>query len=352
MDVLSQGLAGAIVASSLANPQQVRLAAAIGCFAGLLADADVLIRSSDDALLFLDFHRHFTHALLFIPVGGLLAALLAWPFARRALSFRRLYLYALLGYLPSGLLDACTSYGTHLLWPLTETRIAWSVISIIDPLFTLVLAAGLILALARRSALPARIALSLALLYLVFGMVQRERAESVARALAASRGHRIERIALHPSLGNVLLWRSVYSAGGHYHVDAVRAGLLSAPRVYAGGALPHAARADLPGLQPGSVLARDIERFEKFSDGFLARHPDRPDVLGDVRYALLPNSTLPLWGIRHDLSRQDRHVEFVTFRQHDGKQRRAFMDMLLGRAVAAKPGAGNDQPGNARGKPP
>jgi inner membrane protein len=79
------------------------------------------------------------------------------------------------------------------------------------------------------------------------------------------------------------------------------------------------------------VLARDIERFKYFSGGFVARHPKRPDVLGDVRYALLPNSTLPLWGIRLDPARQDEYVAFVAFRQHDGAERRAFMDMLLGR---------------------
>jgi inner membrane protein len=333
MDVLTQGLAGAVMASSFAQPRQMRAAAAIGFFAGLLADADVLIRSSNDALLFLDFHRHFTHALLFIPLGGLVAAWLAWPFARRRLDFRSIYIFALLGYFPSGLIDACTSYGTSLLWPFSDARIAWNVISIVDPIFTLVLVAGLSLTLYRRSALPARSAVVLALLYLLFGMAQRDRAETAARALAASRGHDIERIVVHPTLGNVLLWRSTYSAAGHYHVDGVRVGLVAPPIVYAGGSLPHFSLGDFPEVEAGSVLARDIERFTHFSDGFVARHPGRPDVLGDVRYALLPNSTLPLWGIRFDPAQQEQHVEFMTFRQHDGAERRAFMDMLLGRPL-------------------
>ena len=333
MDILTQGLAGAIIASSIARPQQVRVAAAIGFFAGLLADADVLIQSSNDALLFLDFHRHFTHALLFIPFGGLIAAMVAWPFARRRLDFASIYLFALIGYFPSGLIDTCTSYGTSLLWPLSDARIAWNVISIVDPIFTLTLIAGLVMTLKNRSTLPARLAVALALLYLLFGMVQRDRAEAVALTLAASRGHEVGRIVVHPTLGNVLLWRSIYSADGHYHVDGVRVGLLAPSIVYGGGTLPHFSIVDLPEAQPGSVLARDIERFIHFSDGFVARHPERPDVLGDVRYALLPNSTLPLWGIRFDPAQQDGHVEFMTFRQHDGAERRAFMDMLLGRPL-------------------
>lgn len=333
MDILTQGLASAVIASSIAKPQQLRVAAAIGFFAGLLADADVLIQSSNDALLFLDFHRHFTHALLFVPVGGLIAATIAWPFARRRLDFASIYLFALLGYFPSGLIDACTSYGTSLLWPLSDARIAWNVISIVDPVFTLILIAGLFLALKKGSALPVRLAVALALLYLSFGLLQRDRAEAAARTLAAGRGHEVERIVVHPSLGNVLLWRSIYSSGGHYHIDGVRVGLLAPPIVYGGGSLPHFSIGNLPEVKAGSVLARDIERFTHFSDGFVARHPERPDVLGDVRYALLPNSTLPLWGIRFDAARQDEHVAFVTFRQHDGAERRAFMDMLLGRPL-------------------
>lgn len=333
MDVLTQGLAGALLAGSFARPQQLRAVAAVGFFAGLLADADVLIRSGNDALLFLDFHRHFTHALAFIPVGGLIAALLSWPLARRRLDFPSLYLFALLGYLPSGLIDACTSYGTSLLWPFSDARVAWNVISIVDPVFTLILLAGLVTALVRKHALPAQIAVALALLYLSFGMVQRDRAEAEARTLALSRGHAIERMVLHPTLGNVLLWRSIYASHGQYHIDAVRVGLLSPTRIYEGGSLPQFSAQDLPELRPGSVLARDIERFGYFSDGFVARHPERPDVLGDVRYALLPNSTLPLWGVRFDVAQQDAHVEFMTFREHNEEARRAFLDMLLGRPL-------------------
>jgi hypothetical protein len=43
--------------------------------AALLPDADALVRSSADPLLYAEFHRHFTHSLAFIPVGGAIAAL-------------------------------------------------------------------------------------------------------------------------------------------------------------------------------------------------------------------------------------------------------------------------------------
>ena len=82
----------------------------------------------------------------------------------------------------------------------------------------------------------------------------------------------------------------------------------------------------------GAVVAGSLAGREQMRTaaaiGFFA------GLLGDVRYAMLPNSTLPLWGIKLDLARQDSHVEFMTFRLADGKTRQAFMDMLAGRPVS------------------
>ena len=66
---------------------------------------------------------------------------------------------------------------------------------------------------------------------------------------------------------------------------------------------------------------------------------ERSRRLSDVRYALLPNSTLPLWGISLDMAQQEKHVEFMTFRQHDGMRRQLFMDMLANRPLAKSAGS-------------
>ncbi len=76
MDIVTQGLLGATLAQSAASQQKLRVATVVGFASGLLADADTLIRSANDPLLNIEFHRHFTHSLIFIPVGGLLAALI------------------------------------------------------------------------------------------------------------------------------------------------------------------------------------------------------------------------------------------------------------------------------------
>lgn len=330
MDPISQGVTGAALAVGFATPKQTRPALVAGAVGGMLADLDTLIRSDADPLLLLDFHRHFSHALIFIPIGGLIAALLLWPLLRRRLAFPQLALFTTLGYATAGLLDACTSYGTHLLWPFSDARIAWNVVSIVDPLYTLPMLVLVIWAARQTRPALARAALVFGLAWLALGWVQRERAEAVQVALAAERGHRIERAEVKPTLGNQLLWRSIYRSGGRYYVDAVRVGIGS--RTYPGESVAVLEPdRDVPELSAGSVQAADVRRFDHFSDGWLARAPQRADVIGDLRYAMLPTSVDPLWGIVIDPANADRHVRFENFRAlgQDGKA--AFLAMLSGR---------------------
>ncbi|PJA33304.1 MAG: metal-dependent hydrolase, partial [Zetaproteobacteria bacterium CG_4_9_14_3_um_filter_53_7] len=56
MDIVTQGLAGAVLAQSFSKGHETRLALVIGFLAGLLADIDALFTQSEmDPLLQLDF---------------------------------------------------------------------------------------------------------------------------------------------------------------------------------------------------------------------------------------------------------------------------------------------------------
>ena len=333
MDILNHGLLGGTLALSFSRKDETRAATTVGFVSALLADADALIQSSADPLLTLEYHRQFTHALIFIPFGALLVALILWPVLKKfghPPGFRRIYLYAFLGCATSGLLDACTSYGTHLLWPFTGDRVAWSIVPIFDPLFSLILGAAMVAGLRWRRTLPARIGLLLAAMYLSLGWLQHQRAEDAIRATIAQRGDEAGKLTVKPTMGNLLLWRSIYRSGDTYHVDAVRVGL-GAGRVYPGTIAPafNLSR-DLPALSIASTLHRDILRFEFFSDGYLALHPEDTGLLGDVRYAMLPTSTRPLWGIRLDMRQPEAHAQFETSRRMSGEEIDRFMAMLRG----------------------
>ena len=334
MDILTHGLLGGALAQACSTKAETRAATTVGFVAALLADADALIQSSTDPLLTLEYHRQFTHSFVFIPIGALLVALILWPLLKKfgqPLGFGRIYLYALLGCATSGVLDACTSYGTHLLWPFTDERVAWSVVSIFDPLFSLILIVALGLGLRWHMKWAPRIGLLLAVGYLSVGWWQHQRAEEVIRTVALERGHVVERLAIKPTMGNLLLWRSIYRADSIYHVDAVRVGF-GAGKVYPGETVP---TFDSPhrvaGLSIESILHKDIGRFDTFSDGYLAFHPEDPTLLGDVRYAMLPTSARPLWGIRLDLQHPNTHAQFEASRRMSRAEIDQFIGMLTGR---------------------
>ena len=328
MDIVTQGLAGAAVAQAFAPARHSRLAALIGLGAGLLPDADALISSAADPLLQLEFHRHFSHALVFIPAGAAIATALLWFCLRRVLSFKQIYRCALCGYAPGGLLDACTSYGTHLFWPFSAAPVAWSLIAIVDPVFSLLLAVPLALGLQRRR--PMRAGLVLALVYLLLGLVQHQRAEAAARDLALERGHAPRHLLVKPTVGNLVLWRALYVTGDSVWVDAVRVG--ASGRIYEGGRRAlFSPQRDLAWAADNSRSHRDAARFVAFSRGYAVLYPGSAQRLGDVRYAMLPTSTEPLWGIEFDPNAADAAPRWITSRTLTPAIRRQFFAMLLGR---------------------
>ena len=334
MDLLTQGLLGTAMAQAGAKQQEIRIATGIGFLAGIAADVDILIQSENDPLLNIEFHRHFTHSLFFVPLGALIVALLLWPFLRKRLPFSRLYLFTFLGYCLSGVLDAFTSYGTNLLWPVSDARIALNIISVLDPAFTLILLIAGVMAFRRYSRTMARFGLLLAAVYLSFGWLQLQRAETAAESLIAERGHRAEQLLVKPTLANLVLWRSIYEFDGKFHVDAIRVGLFSEPRIYPGESVDKfVLERDLNGLTASSVLAQDIARFSHFSSGFLAIRPEQPNVLVDVRYSNLPTTLAPLWGIEINPQQPDQHAQYKLYRDSSSATREKFLKLLLGEHI-------------------
>ncbi|MDQ8186702.1 metal-dependent hydrolase [Pelagicoccus sp. SDUM812002] len=337
MDPVSQGVLGAVAALSIAKPNHSRLAALLGCAGGMLADLDILIRSSEDPLLNIEYHRHFSHSLAFIPIGGLIAALVFLPLLRKRLKPVAIYLYSTIGYATAGLLDSCTSYGTQLLWPFSNARISWSIISIIDPLFTVPLLAMALLAVVKNRPIFGKSAAVFAIAYLSLGVIQNRRANSFLESIIANRGHEpATRLTVKPSIANLVLWRSLYLYEGHYYVDAVRVGFFGENLIYPGSKLPaFDTQAALDSVKPSSPIADDLQRFEHFSEGYLAALPDEPSFITDLRYSAIPNSIAPLWGIDISNTNASGHAVFETRRDISQSERKAFVQMLTGRPVSA-----------------
>ncbi|MEZ8353213.1 metal-dependent hydrolase [Vibrio splendidus] len=332
MDPLTQGVLGASLSQSASKKQHLVVAGVLGLLSGLAPDLDALIKSQSDPLLALEFHRQFTHSLFFIPIGSLICALVLHHLIakRRGLSFKQSWLFCALGYGTHALLDACTTYGTQLLWPFTNARFAWNTISIIDPVYTLPILILLVFATLKRAPWLARVAFSWALIYPTLGMIQRDRAEAVGWQLADQRQHTPIRLEAKPSFANILVWKVVYETEAHYYVDAVRVG--SSVSTYPGESIVKLnVSSDLPWLEPDSQQAKDIERFRWFSNGYIAQDPTDELRIIDVRYSIVPNQMKALWSIK--LSKTvdaNTHIKYETHRDNTPESRQIFFDMLTG----------------------
>lgn len=292
-------------------------------------DLDLLIRSRRDPLLALEFHRHFTHSLGFAPVGALVCLALLVFVWRHRLSFAQAYGFSLLGYATHGLLDACTSYGTLLFWPFSRARLAWDIISVVDPLFTLPLIAAVAWAALRRRPAVAVIGVVWCLMYLGCGFVQNRRATAAAAALASSRGHAPAAIEVKPSFGNILVWRSIYEHDGQFFVDAVRAGLR--PEAFVGERFEKLDPArDFPWLGHSTQQWRDVQRFERFAAGFVALDGAHANRIVDIRYSLVPNRRDAFWGIelKQDAGAEE-HASYVTMRIRSPAEGRELLRMIF-----------------------
>lgn len=329
MDPLTQGVLGATLSRSFAKKAHNKLACVLGFISGMSADLDILIRSDNDPLLFLEYHRQFTHSLIFIPFGGLICSLILYLLIakRKAISLTQCWFYCTLGFATHAVLDACTSYGTQLLWPFDSQRIAWDIISIIDPIYTLPLMALLLCSFFKNNKKLAVIALIWALIYPSLGLLQRQRVIQAARETTEQQD--VLRITAKPSFANLLLWKVIVETDKQFDVYAIRAGRKLV--FYPGQKIKKIKLTkDFSWLNPDSQQAKDIDRFKFFSSGYIAIDPRDTNLIIDIRYSMLPNTVDALWGIRLNPSADEQqHVEYYTNREVNKSDRKTFIQMLI-----------------------
>ena len=330
MDPVTQGAFGAIFAQTISNKKKILVGSIVGCFAGLAPDLDIFIRSASDPLLKLEYHRQFTHSLIFIPIGALIVTLFSRLLFKKYLSWGETYFFSFIGFATHGLLDACTSYGTQLLWPFTDERISWNYISVVDLFLTIPVILAIIFAIIMKNKYITLFGIVYILVYLTFGAYQENRAQFVGKSIANLRGHESKDLTAKPSLGNLFLWKTIYEDDGFYYVDAVR---LFSKSEYCQGTkikklyLPN----DFPELDITSQQYKDIKRFDWFSQGYLGKVIDK-NIITDVRYSAVPNEVDGLWGIRINLDKNNfSHVDWVVNRSNYIEKSTRFFDLLLGK---------------------
>ena len=324
MDSVTQAALGAAVAQAAFGHRFGRRALWWGAAAGTLPDLDLFLVPLAGSLGTWTFHRGPTHAFWFGPLVGAALGYLVWRYyARRrergsplrgdAASSglphpgdpeqRAAWIWlAVLAMTTHPLLDIFTSYGTQIFTPFADTRVALNAIGIIDPTYTLLLFAPILVrALRRRRShvgrrLAAGVGIALSSLYVAFCWQQNVVAESLVREQLAAEGVVDAEIVSYPTVFQPFLRRIVVQRPGE-----VRVGYLSTwqprPVPWRRYPVPQDPRIDaLRETEAGKVLSW-------FADGRVLPRviPRGRDILVevvDLGFGLPGNDQPGLWGVR------------------------------------------------------
>ncbi|MGM0932319.1 MAG: metal-dependent hydrolase [Bacteroidota bacterium] len=150
MDSLTQIVLGAAVGEAVLGRKVGNKAMLYGAIAGTIPDLDTFAGAFTDTITAIEWHRGFSHsivfAVLFAPVFGWLISKIERKSIATWQNWSWLMFWSLVTH---PLLDAHTTWGTQLLWPL-EVRLAYKNIFVIDPLYTLPFLVFLILAMRQK----------------------------------------------------------------------------------------------------------------------------------------------------------------------------------------------------------
>lgn len=260
MDSITQAALGASIAGAVAGKTLGRSVLLTGALIGTLPDLDVVIDYGTAVANFTQ-HRGFSHSLLVLVPLSLLLAWGLWRW-KPLISYQRWLALVGLILVSHPLLDAFTTYGTQLFWPLGGP-VALNSIFIIDPLYTLPLLAGCLAFLLRPPATKAITAgLLLSSLYLGWTLAAQQAITArVGPALAAA-GMSQASVLVQPMPFNTVLWR-VTAITEDARIEAVT------------GFLDNSDQLNLEYFSRDPELARSVarlpeaQRLEWFTKGFL-----------------------------------------------------------------------------------
>ena len=206
MDLITHGLAGALVAQA-GFAQRIGQTATIAVVAGaMLPDVDVVMGLVDQ-LSVIRYHRGLTHSLVGAFLLALPLAVLLHRFGRYKRFWPLLGLGAL-GVLTHIALDLPTSFGTMIFTPFSRERYALNLIFIIDPIYSgiILLALGLGLWKRRWAQKAAILGLGGLVLYVGVAAAMHSAARERFQTLLAAQGNTVLRTEAYPRFPGPWTW--------------------------------------------------------------------------------------------------------------------------------------------------
>jgi inner membrane protein len=215
MDSITQAALGAAVAEvGLGRSRLGNKAILWGIALGTLPDLDVLVYPWLDQMQQLYWHRGISHSLFFILLASPLLGWLIHRIHRSKVSLLRASLTVAAILFTHVLIDAFTVYGTSIFEPFSQYRAGFNNLFIIDPLYTLPLLAGLLIAWFCRADSPWRLranaaGLILSTLYVLWSFGAKTWADQQFAKALHEQGIPFNQRMNSPTPLNTFLWRSL-----------------------------------------------------------------------------------------------------------------------------------------------
>ena len=380
MDSLTQIVLGAACGEVVAGRKIGNRAMIWGAVAGTIPDLDVLSNLFASEMFALAFHRGISHSLLFAFVAPLLLAygvkrlydsglyerktwkvgitffwfilfslpiilgdfsngisaisivfllilvglvvLMRFTYWKRPLkvvqmNYGRWYLLFFISIITHPFLDCCTSYGTQIFQPFSDTRIAWDNIAVADPAYTVPFMIPLIIAAFFRQNLRVRSILNwtgigLSSLYMVWTISNKLHANKVFERSLEAEAIPYERYRVTPTILNNFLWSGVAETDSAYYLGLYS--ILDEEEVFS----PLSRIAKNHHLIAGHENDPDIQTLTWFSDDYYALFINKDSVLqyNDMRYGTFDG----------DASSQDKFIFYFLLSEENGELKASQRD--------------------------
>jgi len=297
MDTLTHMLLGACIGQAIGYKKYGAKAMVFGALGAGLPDIDVFWTPFTGEYGSWKYHRHVTHALWF---GPLIGAMLGWGLWRHydkiAGGLKIWLMVMIISILSHPALDFCTVYGTQLLAPFSNHRFEISSVSIIDPIYSLILLFTILVVsipkFRGQAVKAACVGLILTTSYLVYGIYLNNRAEEIASAQLQTQGVKFEKIEAFTTIFQPFLRRVLVG-----EADAIRVGFVS---TFSPQPIFWTCQKNVDvKIQQAILKTNDAQIFNWFSIGHLGfSKSDKPDeyIVTDLRYGVPGPSVFGWWG--------------------------------------------------------
>ena len=224
MDSVTQIALGAAVGEAVLGRKVGNKAVLWGAAMGTIPDLDVIPGLFLSEATQLGFHRGFSHSILFALIA---APILGWLIHRMyrngEASWGDWSRLAFWGIFTHPILDCFTVYGTQLFQPFSNYAVSFDTIFIIDPLYTLPLIIGTLIAMRISREMPQRwrwntAGLVLSTVYLLFTVVFKSFANDVFEKEFVRQDLKVDRYMSAAMPFNSLLWMAVAEEKDGYRV--------------------------------------------------------------------------------------------------------------------------------------